>query len=148
MQRWLLSAERNTWYYQSVWRNQSLEEIWREHAAEILSHWTKRHPGTRPKLWWKYDAIKPRLRLGGKSEPLVYGQSSSDDAYALGIARIWHFTDEADLPRYESEPAYLQRLGMFFPGEKRRVKRSDYNPVFVRGAHDDPLTYWRATVLE
>jgi hypothetical protein len=148
MRRWLISAENNHWYYRQVLLNSSLEMIWREHRVAVLTHWVLRHPGSRPRLWWRWDATSPRLRLGGKGEPLVYGQSPSDDAYALGIARIWHFTDEADLPRYESEPAYLQRLDLFLPGEKRRIKRSDYLPVRVCGKYDDVKTYWRATVLE
>ena len=47
----------------------------------------------------------------------------------------------------KSEPAYLQQLDLFLPGEKRRIKRSDFLSVMVRGCYDDQLTYWRATVL-
>lgn len=32
-----------------------LEELWRVHHREVLAHWIKKFPGTRPHLWWKYS---------------------------------------------------------------------------------------------
>jgi hypothetical protein len=147
MRRWLVSGEHNHWYYRQVMLNNSMEMIWREHCVAVLTHWVLRHPGTRPRLWWRWDAPSPRKRLGGEGEPLVYEKTHRDDPYNFGIPRTWHFIDD-NLPCYESEPAYLQRLHLFLPGEKKRVKRSDFLPVMVRGCYDDPKTYWRATVLE
>ena len=86
-------------------------------------------------------------RLGGAGEPLIYERTSRDDPYTFGIPRTWHFTDEADLPRFESEAAYLRRLNLLSPHEKNHIRRSDYLPVLVRGAHDDPRTFWRAAVI-
>jgi hypothetical protein len=36
--------------------------------------------------------------------------------------------DPNDPPVYESESSYLDRLGLFLPGEKKRVKAADFEP--------------------
>jgi hypothetical protein len=36
--------------------------------------------------------------------------------------------DSDDPPVYESEASYLDRLGLFLPGEKKRLKKADFEP--------------------
>lgn len=37
--------------------------------------------------------------------------------------------DDRDPPRYESEAAYLDRHGLFLPGERKRLKKADWEDV-------------------
>src|SRR2546430_12621096 len=142
MWKWLLTGERNAWYYQCVRRNRSLELVWREHRDVVVAHYAKRWAGSRPKAWWRWDAPEPRRRLGGSGVPLMI-DNCDPPSLAYGVPRVWHFS-EADPPQYESEASYLKRLNLLLPGERRRLKQSDFTPQFVRGCFDDPRTYWRA----
>ena len=67
--RWLLSGgnEGHLLLRSSLRGHRPLEQVWREHADEVIAHHIRRNPGTRPPLWWKYDAPEPRQRLGESS---------------------------------------------------------------------------------
>jgi hypothetical protein len=39
--------------------------------------------------------------------------------------------DPNDLPLFESQAAYLKRLGLFLAGEERRLKKADYEPEAI-----------------
>ena len=89
------------------------------------------------------DLIIPRTRLGGKGTPshevLAYLPS-----YHLGIPTSWFTASDAvfyfpeglgdvvevfdaeDRPQFESQAAYLRRLGLFMPGERKRLKKADF----------------------
>jgi hypothetical protein len=120
-------------------------ELWSELGADVLARWAVEHPGTRPRLWWRYDAPEPRQRMGGTGTPLA-------DALAyvprreFGIPTDWLGPDDvathrelgsplgaaaldpADPPLYEAEAAFLDRLGLFLPGERRRLKDANFKP--------------------
>ena len=67
-------------------RGDEPRRIWDAVRDEIMSWWPERHPGTRPKAWWRLDAprwddpwegwychgtfAEPRRRLGGKGTPI------------------------------------------------------------------------------
>jgi hypothetical protein len=56
--------------------------------------------------------------------------------------------DPADPPRYESEAAYLKRLDLLTPDERRRLRRADFDPVVVElesdnNGQDSPATAGR-----
>ena len=41
-------------------------DLWPEWGSEILPDWIRKHPGTRPWGWWRFEAPEPcRHRLGG-----------------------------------------------------------------------------------
>ena len=64
-----------------------IADLWADHGAEITAQWAAENPGTRPSLWWRYDAPRwspparhadyyaadtlpePRQRLGGTGTP-------------------------------------------------------------------------------
>ena len=54
--RWwaLFTLEYDTW--------KTNRQLWEQHRDVILTEHVKENPGTRPALWWKFDA--PRLPLG------------------------------------------------------------------------------------
>jgi hypothetical protein len=34
--------------------------LWNAHRAVVLAWWVREHPGTRPSLWWRFEAPAPR----------------------------------------------------------------------------------------
>jgi hypothetical protein len=104
----------------------------------------KQNPGTRPALWWRYDAPRlpvgtfpgsyydgklpePRKRTGGVGTPSHEVQATVPD-FAYGISTVWVGLDEDDPPTFESEAAYLKRHGLLLAGKERRA---DFEPVAV-----------------
>ncbi len=60
------------------------------------------------------------------------GPSPWSDALENGERGFWlEEPDPADLPRYESEAAFLKRLELLLPGEERRLRPKDYEPEAV-----------------
>lgn len=135
-----------------------LHEVWDELRDEVVAEWIRENPGTRPALWWKYDAPEPRQRVGGAgddiSEVLAYAPRSN-----RGIPVQWFTSEEValfgktvrnhehgrapvaldpdDPPRFESEAAYLDRRGLLTTPERRRLDVSGWpKPEAVK--YDDP----------
>jgi hypothetical protein len=111
--------------------------------------------GTYPGLWYDGQLPAPRQRLGGIGTPasdvLAYVPT-----FAYGIPTIWieswmvryysglavdirgeHIggelrafagvaIDPDDSPTFESQAAYLDRLGLLLPGERKRLKKADW----------------------
>jgi hypothetical protein len=122
--------------------------LWREHREQIVEAWITEYPGTRPSHWWAVESTEPRRRLGGTGTPcherLAHGEhyergvpdqwirQSDIDVYALiGSPLDVPALDPTDPPLYESEAAYLERLGLWLPGERRRVPKKDFQPESV-----------------
>jgi hypothetical protein len=110
-------------------------EAWNDVRDEALVDWVREHAGTRPSAWWKFDAPQPRRRLGGIGDTCAAG-------FDLGMPRWWTTpalarhsrfvaVDAADPPRFESEAAYLERLGLLPPGEKGRLTPAAFEPKCV-----------------
>lgn len=120
-------------------------QLWQKRRDGILSEWANTRPGRRPFAWWAYDSSEPRRRLGGT------GTAAHDvlnylPAYRFGIPAAWIATrdfqlfkrltekgaqviDPADPPLFESEPAYLERLGLLTDAERTRLTPADFEPV-------------------
>jgi hypothetical protein len=120
------------------------EQLWEQHRDVILAEHTKAAPGTRPALFWEYDAPRspigtypgawydgrlpePRQRLGGTGTP-AYECRAVKPSFSYGIAEIWVGIDSDDPPIFESEAAYLKRNNLLMPGEE---KHSDFETEFV-----------------
>jgi hypothetical protein len=87
----------------------TLRGLWEAHRTELLDAWVDEHPGTRPAVWWRWDAprcacveqrasLGPdlRRRLGGIGDvfpPRVTSAGESD----WGIPRQWVTQDQIDL---------------------------------------------------
>lgn len=121
------------------------ESLWNEYRDEILERWIDKKPGTRPSLWWEFDAPRqqmgiwpgccwdgelpePRKRLGGTGI-VAWLKLNVKPCYFKGIPKLWHSIDYAALPLFESEAAYLKRYGLLSSEEMQRVKENDYEPV-------------------
>lgn len=139
---WALS-----WRYEVAGTPPSPIELWTAHRARVVREHVASEPGTRPVVWWTMDApSEPRRRLGGVGTPshevlAVYAE------HRFGVPVHWIWPDLAecyrligrplavpavdvnDPPRFESEAAYLRRLGLLLPGELRRLDETDFEPV-------------------
>lgn len=136
-----------------------------------MQRWVREHPGTRPSLWWRFEAPRqtedvhpgwdfdpakpePRRRVGGTGTP-VCECTCTVPHYRYGIPTEWVLPGEPDPPgfeprgpalwlrecavafdpddppRFEAEAAYLERYGLFLPGERRRLTPVDFEPEVV-----------------
>ena len=72
--------------------------------------------GCRPFGWWRYESVEPRRLLSG--DPAL-----ADPSKGLWFGTPNHYVS-AEAHRsmvYESQAAYLQRLGLLLPGEAERI---------------------------
>jgi hypothetical protein len=143
-----------------------LRKLWLDNRDDIIDEHVAEFPGTRPQRFWEYDAKEPRLRLGGIGTP-DFEALNIKPRYKCGIPhsfidesdvsyfnRTGAFKDAApnpnksgpfqgvavdpdEPPTYESEASYLDRLGLFLPGEKRRLKATDFEPHVVSYIDED-----------
>jgi hypothetical protein len=56
--------------------------------------------------------------------------------FLLGIPESWGDLKADDPPVFESQAAYLDRLGLLAPGEKRRLRNADFEPETLRCLSD------------
>jgi hypothetical protein len=121
-----------------------LAALWREFADDIVKEHIATSPGTRPERWWSYSAPEPRRRLGGIGTP-CHERLAHVLRLQLGVPVDWIMADDvstyeligsplevpaldpAKPPMYESEAAYLQRLELLQPGERKRLTPKDFN---------------------
>jgi hypothetical protein len=144
-----------------------VDRLWEAFGEIIVQRWAEERPGTRPSLWWRYDAPRqplgtypgvffdgqlpqPRKRVGGIGTPL-HEVSAYVPQYHLGIPVLWKFPEPGPVgrqrknqreflpkaravdpnkpPIYESQAAYLERHGLFLPGERERLTAKDFELV-------------------
>lgn len=117
-----------------------LAALWAEHGDRIVAEYIALYPGQRPDRWWQYDApriavgtypgcfwdgklAEPRKRLGGVGTP-SHEAYNIVPSYPFGIPSSWVDIDPENPPMYESQAAYLERLGMLLAGE--RLTKQDF----------------------
>jgi hypothetical protein len=88
-----------------AWTEDQRRAVWQRYREEILERWTREHPGTRPSLWWQWDAPRipvgtwpgcfwdgrlsePRRRIGGKGTP-AHEALNYVPAFEKGIPTHW-----------------------------------------------------------
>ena len=110
-------------------------KIWSEYRDDILDKWIEQRPGTRPRLWWRFDAPKDlelmqgtawqgvfpiaRRQLGGAG-CAVWQRLDYVPVFDKGIPAIWLDYNADDPPVYESEYVYLSRYGLLVNNEKTK----------------------------
>lgn len=127
-----------------------LRDYWRAYRDQVLAMWIAGKPGTRPSLWWRYDAprmvdppwywqdfdlCEPRQRLGGVGDirrgwspdfdhgmpgPWLEGWETEDSDEAAA--------DPAFPPLFEAQATYLRRHGLLLPGEEARLGDRSFAP--------------------
>jgi hypothetical protein len=135
---------------------EALRELWDRARGEVLTGWTKDHPGTRPAVWWRLDA--PRELLGTHSGCFYDGKlqqprkqlsgagcdasliSAYMPSYKSGLPTAWAGYEEGDPPVFESQAAYLRRHGLLTAGELRVLTGSDYELTEALSAECEVLS--------
>jgi hypothetical protein len=125
--------------------------LWEDHRAGILADWIKLKPGTRPAMWWRYDAprldpekhgrwsrtvlaprlIETRRKLCGEGMPLHEALNFAP-AHHYGIP-AW-FGDPDNPPAFESQRVYLKRHGLLLPAERRQIPEPVRYPLRIEAA--------------
>jgi hypothetical protein len=88
-------------------RSARASTLWHEYGEAATAEYVKMYPGQRPQLWWRYSAPEPRCKRDG-----ICPASATWDRGNTGLP---HGADEND---YETEAEYLERLGLWLPGER------------------------------
>jgi hypothetical protein len=158
--RWLLAGQRSAWFFLTLTTDPDAQlAFWRAHEDEVVQHHIKRHPGTRPRLWWRYSAPQPRRRVGGLGTPL-HECSNTVLHLEYGVPADWRVRGRNDYlgegvplssehpPLYESEARYLRRLGLLLPEERRRLRPRDFEPCVVVHRGEDRFALIRHDRVE
>jgi hypothetical protein len=93
--------------------------IWSTHGDAAVKEYARNNPGKRPRLWWLYNAPEQRRRLSDTPMPWepVWGKAS-----CLHVNRFERgIPCDADEDDFETEAAYLERLGLLLTGERERL---------------------------
>lgn len=98
------------------------ERYWAAIVEDAIAEWAQYYPGSRPERWWEYSAPELRRISGGFT--VLQGASRCQ---STGIP-YGSPADEKHPPMVESEPAFLDRHGLWLPGERRRVPPSEFLP--------------------
>lgn len=105
---------RDTWITWEYFNNEDDKaRQWSEHGERALAVWIADYPGTRPDNWWRYAAPEPRRQLSGTGVPRGghrWWPASQGVPVIIG-------TDDSDPPVFETDRAYLERLGLLTAGE-------------------------------
>lgn len=104
---WLLDVRR--WPPEVFFADE--QALWRKYRRLVLAEWSVRHPGTRPRLWWRYDAPEPRRQIGGSGRPAWEHAPAIAPHYLMGIPAQMVDVDPDDPPVFETERDYLERIG-------------------------------------
>jgi len=95
---------------------------WLAIAELAVPEWIRFYPGTRPPMWWQFSAPELRRMTGGTFTEVVGAHRCQPTGVPYG-APDWN-----DPPMVESQPAYLDRLNLWLPGEQARVTKEDFAP--------------------
>ena len=113
-------------------------EVWSVLRDEVLAEWIAENSGTRPYGWWCFDAPERRRRIDGKRHPFdnpareadidrVARKPNAQPGYReqmhqlyFGKPQMLCIRDDFDA-EYETEGAYLERLGLLLDGERELI---------------------------
>lgn len=65
-----------------------IKKTWKAIQDGFLAEWIQKKPGSRPWVWWRWDAPEPRLRLGGVGTP-EHEILAVAPFYEYGIPASW-----------------------------------------------------------
>jgi hypothetical protein len=148
------------------WDRQAQKTLWEASGEALTREYVRVNPGRRPWGWWEYGAPRDldlfsdtawagqypilRQRVGGigKAQYEVLAVVLHTE---YGIPNDWMSAEEAaffkmpeaaicptDPPRFESQAAYLRRLNLLLPGERRRLGADAFKPETIHQILNDP----------
>jgi hypothetical protein len=111
-------------------RADRLRALWQEHRDVLLNRWLEEHPGRRPCAWWRLEAPEPRRKLSGSGVLVTERYRNLRVQLDHGVPAYFEI-DATDPPRYESEAAYLSRLGELTPLERERLPETAFEAELI-----------------
>ena len=130
---------------------EEVKKAWQKHRALILKDWIKRKPGTRPYMWWRFDAPRwqksfngawfdgklpePRQRIGGIGTP-QYECLAVVPSFKFGIPYSWvsKFQEDYHNGRFKCNDSWFQARY-----DRDGRKEGDFEGVALD--LDDPPTF-------
>lgn len=103
----------------------AMSQAWEALRDAILPEWIRQHPGTRPRGWWLFDMPEGfrRERIDGGQHPFDDPTYPFEHELFRGKPR---FCREADRHAvYETQEAFLDRLQLLEPAERKALKLKD-----------------------
>jgi hypothetical protein len=150
-EQWLRGKSDGLGFFPYSLTDQEFADLWAEHSERVVAEHVAEFPGTRPYRWWQYDApriavgtypdchydgklMEPRNRLGGVGTP-CHESLACVPSFSYGLPNGWvSEPDVEDPPTFESQAAYLERHGLFLEGERKRLRKQDFEPEAVVSA--------------
>jgi len=112
-------------------KRDELRKVWLQHRDEIMGEWISTNPCSRPWIWWKFESMEPRQRMGGIGTPdyevLAYAQR-----FEKGIPAGWISKSEEDYFSGRSLDIHGKPIGTDY-------KEGDFKGVAIDP--DDPPRY-------
>lgn len=119
-----------------------IDWLWRLHGPQIIREWVEAKPGSRPYHWWRFEAPERRRCVNGlhwfddpqwqaataevhAEYPDIFGVPGGYHALSYGVPVLSsrELASEAAGDAFETEAAFLDRLGLWAPGERERWER-------------------------
>lgn len=109
-------------------------KLWDESKNEIMAAWIMKHPGTRPTLWWDFDAPRtlpgPRRRLGGIGTP-GFEVLAHKPYFFKGLPVIFISKSQEDFYNGRQVDIHGKKISTYNEGDFKGVAiDSDDPPVF------------------
>jgi hypothetical protein len=112
-----------------------MRDDWESRRDELLRAWIIQHPGQRPWAWWLFDANDRRETADGTVHPFDrperrelaerWHAKHPDQSHLVKMFQLYYGCPALivgeGLVRYETEAAYLARLGLLLPGEAELI---------------------------
>ena len=113
-----------------------MRTTWNDCRDRLLADWLAAYPRSRPYAWWRFDAPEPRRRIDGKPHPFddprrhaaierAAAEYGRDCWLCRAAHRLYFGTPQVvigdGLAEYESEAAYLERLGRLTDPERAKM---------------------------
>ena len=116
-------------YFGNAWGNDPdpalIAQAWEDLGAGLLQLHISHSPGTRPWAWWLVVAPERRRRVDGKVHPHDDGSTPIPwNTLSYGLPGYLQ-TEDHFAAIYESQTAYLHRLQLLTPGERRALDEVD-----------------------
>jgi hypothetical protein len=100
---------------------EGMRAAWERRKPVILAMWIREYPCTRPYAWWEFDAPEPRKVTNGKPHPFTTRPAEGDRRLYYGCPQIISTVEEGQT-EYETDAAYLGRIGELTDAERRAAK--------------------------
>ena len=121
-------------FYCSIYKNpDTRQKLYETLKKEFLKDWITKHPCSRPWAWYEFDAPRwddPDINCfwhGKLSEPRIHISGGKQihaghvPVHYKSVSQFWQY-DEDDPPIFESEAAFLKRLGILTGAEEKYLE--------------------------